>query len=199
MRIVLARHAQSEWQTDRSSGDWNSPLTRVGHEQARRLASAVAAGIELERGHRLEIGSLSASPFERAAQTASYVAAATGLVSTPVTELGEADFHVAAELPSRDTPFGVDVTGPTARYRRFQQQAADALRILVTHAGDGGATLAVTHGGLIKTLLRTVAASDAICFRLYNACLTLLEWRRGRWHLVYLNLWDHLAADLRTE
>jgi probable phosphoglycerate mutase len=56
----------------------------------------------------------------------------------------------------------------------------------------------VTHGGLIKTLLRCVLASDSACFRTYNTGLTLIEWTDDRWHLAFLNLADHLPTDLRT-
>lgn len=49
-----------------------------------------------------------------------------------------------------------------------------------------------------KTLLRLIADSDAISFRLYNTGLATVEWDNGRWHLVHLNQLDHLPVDLRT-
>ena len=41
-------------------------------------------------------------------------------------------------------------------------------------AGNGP-VLAITHGGFIKTLLRLVAGTDAICFRVYNAGVNGIE------------------------
>jgi probable phosphoglycerate mutase len=80
----------------------------------------------------------------------------------------------------------------------FRCQAEMALQELVEKASNNGPVLAVTHGGLIKTLLQRVAGSETVSFRLYNAGLNVIEWGQGRWHLVHLNLWDHLPPDLRT-
>lgn len=199
MHILLVRHAQSEWQVN-ASEDLDSPLTPVGHEQARQLARWLAN----ERGGEsicgVPIGHLCSSPYLRARQTASYVSEALALTTTIERNLEEAPFHVASDLPIRDAPFGATSSYvPSDRYRKFRTQAEAALRTLVDGAGSYGVVLAVTHGGLIKTLLRTIVDNDAVCFRLYNACLNLIEWRRGRWHLVHLNLWDHLSFELRTE
>ncbi len=84
-------------------------------------------------------------------------------------------------------------------YARFKQQATAALHALVADAeASGHSVLGIAHGGLISTLLRTAVGSDAISFWIYNTSLNLIEWKRGRWHLVYLNLWDHLPPHLRT-
>ena len=75
----------------------------------------------------------------------------------------------------------------------------DRYQELVARAEAGpGPVLAVGHGGFIKTLFRILGGSDQFCVTLYNSCLSLVEWRRGRWHVVYVNLWDHLPAELRT-
>jgi probable phosphoglycerate mutase len=200
MRIYLARHAQSEWQLE-ASENWDTSLTTMGHEQARRLALWLASGPQLAGGARVEIGSLYASPFKRAQETAAYVSNALEL--TPVIQdcLGEAEFHVASQLPQRDGPMSIfSPYVPSQEYSKFRAQADLALQVLVRQAEvTDGAVLAVSHGGLIKTLLRVITGTDTICFRLYNSCLNVIEWRRGRWHLVHLNLWDHLPAELRTE
>jgi probable phosphoglycerate mutase len=74
-----------------------------------------------------------------------------------------------------------------------------ALNSLIAEAeASAKPVLAVAHGDLISTLLRTAVGSDAISFWLYNTTLNLIEWKRGRWRLVYFNLWDHLPPLLRT-
>jgi broad specificity phosphatase PhoE len=200
MRIYLARHAQSEWQLQPNE-DWDTPLTATGHEQARQLAFWLASRPQLAEGARVEIASLYTSPFKRAQETASYVAKALELEVVVHDSLSEAEFHVASQLPQRDNP--MSTFGPftlSQQYSNFRMQADLALRVLVKQAeATDAAVLAVTHGGLIKTLLRVVTGTDTVCFRLYNTCLNIIEWRRGRWHLVHLNLWDHLPVELRTE
>jgi broad specificity phosphatase PhoE len=200
IRIYLIRHAQSAWQV-RASEDWDTALTAMGHEQARCLARWLATCPEIAGGCRVEVSSLYASPFKRARETASYISDALGLDITTHDALSEARFHVASRLPQAKGPFEQDRESPPAcrDYVEFQQQAESALRFLVGQAeAVRGPVLAVTHGGLIKTLLRSVVGSDRICFRLFNACVNVIEWQNGRWHLVHLNLWDHLIADLRT-
>ncbi len=199
MRIYLVRHAQSEWQV-RPSEDWDTALTPIGHEQARCLARWLATCPEVGAGLQLEVSSLSASPFRRAQQTAAYVAEALGLPIVTHDSLREATFHVASHLPESLEP--LDDGGafmPSREYGDFRRQAQSALEFLVAQAELArGPALAVTHGGLIKTLLRSLTGDDRVCFSLFNACVSLIEWRRGRWHFVHLNLSDHLAVRLRT-
>lgn len=200
MQIYLARHAQSEWQIEPSE-NWDTALTATGHEQARQLARWLAGRPLLAGDKRVEIASLCASPFKRAQETAVYVADALELEIITHDSLGEADFHVASHLPQRDGPLSEHASFiPSQKYCGFRAQADLALQVLVRQAEvNDGPVLAVTHGGLIKTLLRRITGTDTVCFRLYNACLNVIEWRRGRWHLVHLNLWDHFLVDLRTE
>lgn len=85
------------------------------------------------------------------------------------------------------------------KYRSFQQQVGDALTELVRLATESHRpVLAVTHGGVIKTALRTIAGSDAFSATLYNCAITAVDWRDGRWHVVHVNLWDHLPPRMRT-
>jgi probable phosphoglycerate mutase len=115
--------------------------------------------------------------------------------------LREASFHVADHLPRSAGPLAPNPP-PTssAEYRAFARQAEQALRDLVEcHIVERPGVLAVTHGGLIKTLLRTIAGTDSICFRLYNSGVNLIEWRRGRWHITHINMVDHLPVALRTQ
>jgi broad specificity phosphatase PhoE len=199
MKIYLARHGQSRWQLE-PSDDLDTALTPLGHEQSERLATWLAAGGVVDGATRVEIATLCASPFKRSQETAGYVARALDLplVTQPV--LREAALHVADHLPRRETPLEPHPPfEPSDEYAAFKAQAREALDGLVAHAEAGeGPVLAITHGALIKTVLRIAADSDDVCFRLYNTALNLIQWRRGRWHLVHLNLWDHLPRELRT-
>lgn len=200
MKIYLARHGQSRWQVTKDDSDWNSPLTDLGQNQAALLAEWLARHPAVDHDSRVEIGSLRVSPLVRAQQTAEPTAARLHIPLVTDAALQEADFYVSEHLPVTETPYQAQpVYTPKPVYAQFKQQAAQALNALVADVESSQQpVLGVAHGGLISTLLRQAVGSDAISFWIYNTTLSLLEWKRGRWHMVYLNLWDHLPPELRT-
>jgi probable phosphoglycerate mutase len=200
MKIILVRHGQSRWQVRRDDGDWNSPLTELGRTQAERLGSWLANAPRLDNGSYLQVAALHASPYLRSQQTAQFLAQALGTRLQTDDNLREADFLVSDHLPCAEAPGRpFPLYTASAEYVRLKAQAAESLAELVASAeSNRGPVLAVSHGGLISTLLRLATGSDAISFWIYNASLNLIEWKRGRWHLVHLNLWDHLPPPLRT-
>lgn len=200
MKIYLARHGQSRWQIERTDGDWNSPLTPLGHEQAQKLAGWLANGHRVDPETRVEVGAVYSSPLQRAQETAVYTASALQLPIHTDENLAEATFLVSDHLPSLPAPMHrPQPFQPSATYLALQAQAQAALAALVAGAeAHGGAALAFSHGGLISTLLRQAIGSETVSFWIYNTSLNLIEWKRGRWHLIHLNLWDHLSPELRT-
>ncbi|PJN24013.1 histidine phosphatase family protein [Kitasatospora sp. CB02891] len=199
MKIYLARHGQSTWQLE-PSDDLDTPLSDTGHRQAQLLAAWLADHPALDGKGRLEVAALRTSPLKRAQETAGYVSRALGLPVEIQPTLTEAPFHVVEELPRAPAPFEPVPAGYRLpeRYLRFREQAEEALTELAELSGQvGGPVLAVTHGGLIKTLLRVVAQTDLTCFQIYNSGIVALDWKNGRWRLLHLNLWDHLPPDLR--
>jgi broad specificity phosphatase PhoE len=199
VRICLVRHGQAGGPIEPAE-TWDPPLTPVGFEQAKRLAEWLAASPRLDVGERLSIASLWASPLQRAQSTAAYGAAALGLPIVTSETLREAAFHVSDHLPEMTAPLAACADyEPSVLYVNFRAQAAGALRALIAQAGvSRGTVLAVTHGGVIKTILRLVAGSEALSFRLYHTGLNVIEWREYRWRLLCLNAWDHLPPELRT-
>ncbi len=200
MKIYLARHGQSRWQVERDDGDWNSPLTDLGQRQAQLLGAWLATHAKLDYESRIEVGCVRVSPLKRAQQTA--VPIAEALNCTPQTDayLREAEFYVSEHLPSADSPYQtIPAYKPSNTYTGFKQQAQAALYALVADAESSGQpVLGIAHGGLISTMLRLATGSDSVSFWLYNTSLNVLEWKRGRWHLIHLNLWDHLPPAWRT-
>jgi len=199
MRIYLVRHAQSHWQLQ-PSPDRDTDLTTIGHEQSRLMAQWLAGHQKLDHATRIEISGLCASPYKRAHDTAKYASNALGLCICVCPDLREADFHVADDLPTMQGPRqGPEPYELSWRYAAFKMQVSIGFEKLIAEVEvAGGPILAVTHGGFIKTLLRLVVGTDIVCFQVYNTALNAIEWRRGRWHLIYLNLCDHLPAELRT-
>ena len=67
MRVLLARHGQTDWNAaGRIQGASDVPLNENGREQARKLASKLAAS-----GGRL--GAIYSSPLKRALETAGII------------------------------------------------------------------------------------------------------------------------------
>jgi len=192
MRIVLIRHAQCEWQLTRC-GTLDSRLTSLGVRQAELLADWLAS-------QPFEVGFLCASRMLRARQTLEPVAARLELPIAASDMLAEADFSVSEELPTTDGPFSRTRDYVlSARYLSWKRTAAAALDQLATWAHNRPSHLiAVSHGGLIKTILRVAMNSDVIDFQIYNTGLTRLEWHKGRWQLSGLNQMDHLPIEFRT-
>jgi probable phosphoglycerate mutase len=200
MKIYLVRHGQSQWQVERDDANWNSSLTALGQAQAQRLAGWLANGPIIDNDTQVKVSAIVASPLVRAQQTAEPLCQALYLPLVTDDYLTEADFLVSAHLAAVDTPAQYPPSyTPSETYAAFKARALRALSNLVkTAENDGGPILAIGHGGLISTVLRLAAGSDTISFWLYNTSLNLIEWKRGRWHLVHLNLWDHLPPSLRT-
>ncbi|KAA3654375.1 MAG: histidine phosphatase family protein [Chloroflexi bacterium] len=200
MKIYLVRHGQSRWQITKGEGDWNSPLSPLGQNQAQHLANWLTAHTALDNGSRLEIGSLQVSPLTRAQQTAAPISQSLNLPITTDEYLRETDFWIAEHLPSAESPYQpIQSFTATGKYANFKQQAQQGLNNLVEAAETTGKpVMAVAHGGLISTVLRLATSSDSVSFWIYNTAVNLIEWKRGRWHLVYLNMWDHLPPVMRT-
>ncbi|NHZ72782.1 MAG: histidine phosphatase family protein [Aquificales bacterium] len=200
MKIYLARHGQSRWQVERGNPDWNAPLSDLGHEQGRLLGNWFNNGRLLDSSSRIDIKAIYASPLERAQDTAGYTAKALNLPSTTLEPLAEAQFLISPHLPSAESPRQPPPTSPLSdEYLTFKAQAQTALDMLVAEAeSQDGPILAFAHGALMSTLFRIAAGSDTVSFWIYNTSLNLIEWKRGRWHFVYLNMLDHLPPELRT-
>ncbi|WP_328685885.1 histidine phosphatase family protein [Streptomyces sp. NBC_00343] len=198
LRIYLVRHGQSEWQLA-PGADLDMPLSPLGQEQSQRLADWCARGELLDASSRFDVGPILVSPLKRARQTADHLVRDLGLPVDTLPALAEAPFRVADELPRTTGPLTLPTGKSSEKYRSFQQQVGDALTELVRLATESHRpVLAVTHGGVIKTALRTIAGSDAFSATLYNCAITAVDWRDGRWHVVHVNLWDHLPPRMRT-
>jgi probable phosphoglycerate mutase len=185
---------------DRHGAGLDSELTERGHDQAALLGDWLRNRVPIDAYPHPEFVLLCTSPLLRARQTAAYLSGPLALPALTQADLSEAAFHVASHLPAWQSPHGpCPPFIASDDYLKFKEQARSALDWMIEQSTQAnGSLLAVTHGGFIKTLLRVIAATDSVCFRLYNAGLTSIEWRRGRWHLVHLNLCDHLPAPLRS-
>jgi len=190
LELLLIRHGQSQFNVD-STGGFDSALTDLGCEQARRLAPWVALNFQPAAFY--------ASPMQRARQTAELIQPALALPIQFRDDLCEVDFEIGPVMPQFATP-SIAIGGDTfsvsdldERYAAFQTRVLAAFHdILRQH--DAGTILIVTHGGVIATMLRTIFGGHHVSVHADNTSATLLRWENSRWYLVYSNRVEHLLG-----
>ena len=151
MLLYLVRHGETEWNRQRRiQGTTDIPLNETGREQARRTGRLLA---------RRQWNAVVASPLSRALETASIIAAELGLPEPSTDDrlvernYGEAEGLDFDELQAR---FPEDTPVPGREKR--SKVAARALEALmdIARAHPDDAVVVVSHGGLIRSVLRRV-------------------------------------------
>jgi broad specificity phosphatase PhoE len=153
-RLVLLRHGRTAWNDARRiQGQADAPLDPTGHEQAHRVAAALAT---------MRPAVLWSSDLSRAADTASYLAAEAGLVLAldarlRETMLGERQGttheEYAAAHPQEYAAFArgdFDVVPGGEKSVAVRARMIEALRELLVAVPAGGVGVAVTHGHAAK-------------------------------------------------
>jgi broad specificity phosphatase PhoE len=175
--IGLLRHGQTNWNIDfRLQGITDIPLNETGIEQA-RIAGEVIAN-SFSEGDAWDL--ILTSPLSRARDTAVIVGDAIGFGGVSIEDLllersfGEAEglSHEEWKEKYRDTnhvPGGETV-------EQLEARAWILLQRLLDHH-EGKRVLTVSHGALIRTLLRLVSDGEfpREGERLGNACLSIFE------------------------
>ena len=150
--FALVRHGETDWNRERRiQGSTDIPLNDLGREQARATGALLA-----DRRWT----ALVASPLSRAAETARLIGEAVGL-GDPELEprLAERDYGEAEGLtgPEIDAhyPDGADVPGREPREAVAERAVAALHDLAARHPGE--AVIVVAHGGVIRSVLETVA------------------------------------------
>ena len=157
-RLVLVRHGRTAWNLEeRAQGHADVPLDEVGHAEAAAAAPYLA---------RMGAVRLWSSDLRRAAQTAAYVADASGLEVAHDARLRENDVGArsgltltefrerypaehAAWLQGRDAP---QVPGAESREDMVDRVVA-ALDDCLATLGPGETGIAVMHGWCVKAAI----------------------------------------------
>ncbi|MEY3846552.1 MAG: hypothetical protein RJA66_819 [Actinomycetota bacterium] len=175
--IGLLRHGQTNWNIDfRLQGVTDIPLNETGIEQA-RIAGAVLADLSLQ-GQPWDL--ILTSPLSRARDTAVMVGEAIGIPGVSVEELLlERSFGEAEGLSHEEWKSKYNDTNHVPGGETLEQLEARAwilLQRLLDHH-EGKRVLTVSHGALIRTLLRLVSKGEfpRDGERLGNACLSIFE------------------------
>ena len=148
-RISIVRHGQTEWNLHRRiQGSTDIPLNSAGRAQA------AEAGVRLrQRSWDVVV----ASPLMRAHETARIIAGELELAGPEIVhELterhhGEIEGLTFTERQAR-FPDGVLVPGLESRQDVLDRVLPSLARVAATHPGKS--VLAVSHGGIIGTLIR---------------------------------------------
>ena len=187
--IGLLRHGQTNWNIDfRLQGVTDIPLNETGIAQA-KTAGAVIAELA-EQGEVWDL--LLSSPLSRARDTAVMVGEAIGIDGINIEELLlERSFGIAEGLSHEEWKAQFADTNHVPGGESLEALEARAW-VLLQHLLDrhqGQRVLTVSHGALIRTLLRLVSQGEfpREGERLGNACLSVLEhtdesgWRVARY------------------
>jgi len=197
MKLLLARHGQSEWQVKVEDGDPDPPLTALGEAQAHRLGEYLAASDE-------SVAVIVASPLQRARRTAEIVASYLNLPVTVEPDFREFDEWAAGWAPLPVSMWNMTPATPELKpgYSRFRARVAAALQRVVETSNGADQLLLVTHAGTIGAQVRILLGSDTPRLWLNNTGLCLFEWghpeRGGSWVVHYLNRVEHLPPPMRT-
>jgi broad specificity phosphatase PhoE len=175
-RILLARHAETDWnRVGRWQGHADQPLNETGREQAAEL------GRRLKGQH---VAAVYSSDLRRARDTATIVGAELGIEVVQDPELREIDVgswsgltrsEVAERFPEGYARWQAGEIGHDGETR--EQLAARVIPAVerIAHAHPGDTVLVVTHGGVIRTLLRHAAGDPgAVLENTATVALTLV-------------------------
>lgn len=177
--VALVRHGETDWNVDgRLQGSSDIPLNDVGRAQARTAGATLADG---------PWNVLLSSPLSRAAETADIIGHLSGLTRSPdrpdlvERRFGHAEgltgYEAWAHWPDGDYP---GAEAPHAVAERGRRALDDIAR---DHPGRF--VIAVTHGGLIRAVLRGVTGYPPP--RIANAGVSILV-RTGRdWTVLEIN------------
>lgn len=154
--LYLVRHGETDWNLQhRIQGSTDIPLNATGREQAATTGRLLA---------RRQWDAIVSSPLSRAFETASIIAAATGLpVPTTVPDLVERNYGEAEGLTDAqiEAQFGGRFhSGPSmiAGQESREEVTARVLPALmaIADAHPGERVIVVSHGGVIRSVLNAV-------------------------------------------
>lgn len=196
-RLILVRHGRTAWNAEgRAQGHLDVPLDATGHAQAAAAALCLA---------KYDATALWSSDLQRARETASYVAEATGLTASYDARLREFDVgerqgltvaEFAAAFPEE---YAVWVSGhvtggvPGAEtVAQVTDRMVPALREMLASLAPGETGIVVSHGACTKVALMALLglppeADEAIGGLGNCAWATVAEHHEGRLRLTAYN------------
>lgn len=176
-QLGLVRHGQTDWNAQlRLQGSSDIPLNEVGIAQARSAASKI---------NPADWDFLAASPLSRARDTAMLIAERIGMPIVIIPELIERSFGEAEGLSHSQwrTKFESKEPIPGLESIEDLEKRANSLLRMVATEYDGQRILAVSHGSLIRKLIKIGSQGELPLSndRLENLSLNRLVHADGVW------------------
>jgi broad specificity phosphatase PhoE len=177
--VGLLRHGQTDWNIDfRLQGVTDIPLNETGIAQARSAAKKL---------DQRDWNFVASSPLSRALDTARIVADGIGISEVEIVPLllersfGEAEGLTHSEW-KQQFPNGVPPSGETLDELR---ERAVLLLSALLEKYRGTKVLAVSHGAMIRKLVRIVSKGElpAAGERFENTSLTVLKHNHQGWQI----------------
>ncbi len=201
MRLLLARHGQTEWNADRRfQGHTDIALSERGRAQAHALGRAL-------RGRHVTAAYV--SPMRRAVETAEIALADAGIPFTPIEALRELSLGAwegctVDEIRRQDgDPYAAWLRAPLdcpppggEPLPAVRDRVLAAVEEIGARHGEGDA-LVIAHGGVISVYachLLGASFNQLWRLRVDNCSLTVVKPPR----LVSLNDTSHLPPELQT-
>jgi uncharacterized phosphatase len=177
--LYLVRHGETDWNAERRiQGSSDIPLNDTGRRQATETGRLLA---------RREWDGIVASPLIRALDTARLISAEVGLGEPEIEpafaerNYGEAEGLTGDEVDAR-YPKGAPVPGRETRAEVAERVLPTLLQLAAARPGQ--ALLVVSHGGVIRAVMDTVAPAvkferipngSVHSFRVEDGSLKLIE------------------------
>lgn len=207
MKLLLIRHGQSVANTEgRLQGQFDSPLTERGRDQARALTRRLAR-------EDWSLSAIYASDLSRAAETAEILAATLSVPLAFDKRLREYDVGVLTGLVWTEIESLHPDIGQALQQGRgwghipgeegtetFRNRLAAMLSDIKSRHDDGQNVALVSHGGSLGMLLIHLLEMDArrpSPFRFGNVSLSVVELGVRGPLVICLNDMCHLEGDLR--
>jgi probable phosphoglycerate mutase len=179
-RILLVRHGETDDNKNRIfQGQKGHGLNALGKEQASRLATRLAGA---------RIGAAFASDLQRARETAEIVAAPHGLTVQTKAELREVDVgawsgvsydDVKERFPEEYAAWKAGLDVRRGGGETYDELAARMIKVLGWVCDNhNGLSLCVSHGGAIRSVIRTLLGHGShprVLSAADNTGITLLE------------------------
>lgn len=173
----LVRHGQTDWNAQlRLQGSSDIPLNQVGIRQAMSAATKI---------NQADWDVLAASPLSRARDTAALIAAEIGLPVLIIPELIERSFGEAEGLSHTEWRIKFESKEPISGLESIEELEIRAKALLqkIATEFDGKKVLAVSHGSLIRKLMKLASQGELPLSndRLENLSLNRLVHLDGFW------------------
>lgn len=152
--LLFVRHGLTDWNMQmRLQGRENVPLNDGGREQAKELSEVLLSAL-MDKWH---INGIYTSPLSRAEDTAVYISeklkvphtVTDGLIERDYSTLSGLTIHERREKFPSPKDYPADMENVTEAAQRIKKVALD---LCENGNAISGATLAVTHGGVINAL-----------------------------------------------